>query len=188
MKKRSVIITASVAAALVTTSAGALFINKPQPQVNNTQSSPSTSTVEPTVTPSPTPTTPVASEPPTPSKSVSPTATPAPSPSTAPTPTNPYTKNSMTGYVYDKRVSVGKVVGAWGLPNSWPALAKQAGLVVDHTPQVYDAAYSGNSIWFVESINADGSVTMTSYNTAYDTGLSTHTFPANQIPSFQFIH
>lgn len=184
VKKKLAVVVATGIILTSAASAGALMVvNNKQPQKATAENIP----VQTSVTPEPTstPNTPVT---PTVSPSSTPTPSTTPTPSPAPTPTNPYSKNSMTGYVFDKRVSAGKVVAAWGLPNTWPAYAKQAGLTVDHSPQLYDAAYSGGGIWFVESINADGTVTMTSYNTPYDSGLTTHIFPANQIPSFQFIH
>lgn len=171
---------------ITATTAGALVVTK---NSNNNQKSNAENITSNEVTNSPTPSvTPAPTETPAPTTSVKPTPSSTPTPSTAPVASNPYPNGTMTNYVYEKRVSAGKVVGSWGNPNTWPSQAKSAGLLVDHTPQVNDAAYSSGGIWFVESVNSDGTVSMTSFNTPYDTGLTTHIFPANQISSFQFIH
>ena len=67
------------------------------------------------------------------------------------------------------------VVLAWGNANYWDDRARMFGYRVDHTPeagsigQLDDALYG--HVWWVESINADGSVNVTEYNNAYATQL-----------------
>lgn len=184
-KKVATLVVGGVLIASATT-AGALMLTKPFDQARqaNIETSPTQNQLpnssqteisgeladtEPTVSPSPTP-------------------TPTPSP-TSSTPTNPYSQETMGYYVFNKRIAAGKVAGSWGLPNSWVSSAKNAGLAVDRVPQKYDAGVAGGTVWFVESVNDDGSIVVTSYNTgALGTGLATRTIPTNQFTVWQFIH
>ena len=64
---------------------------------------------------------------------------------------------------------------AWGNANNWDDRARLYGYRVDHIPepgsigQIDDTLYG--HVWWVESINADGSVNVTEYNNAYATFL-----------------
>lgn len=64
---------------------------------------------------------------------------------------------------------------AWGHANSWDDVARAYGYRVDHVPepdsigQIDDSLYG--HVWWVESVNADGSVNVTEYNNAYATFL-----------------
>ena len=67
------------------------------------------------------------------------------------------------------------VILAWGNANYWDDRARLYGYRVDHTPeagsigQLDDRLYG--HVWWVESVNADGSVNVTEYNNAYATYL-----------------
>lgn len=64
---------------------------------------------------------------------------------------------------------------AWGNANYWDDRARLYGYRVDHSPeagsvgQLDDALYG--HVWWVESVNSDGSVNVTEYNNAYATQL-----------------
>lgn len=120
---------------------------------------------------------------------VTPTSSPTPTPEPSQGPVNTYAEDSMGYYVFNKRVAAGKVVGNWGFANSWAHFAKEAGLVVDRSPQKNDAAIAGQGIWFVESVNEDGSFVVSSYNAGtYGPGHVTRTVPAVQTQAWLFIH
>lgn len=94
------------------------------------------------------------------------------------------------------------VAAAWGNAYSWDNNARAAGYRVDHNPapgtigQVDGGAY-GHVFW-VESVNADGSINVTEYNNAYATYLysgdmhygdfGSRTIPAGEIWQYNFIH
>lgn len=91
---------------------------------------------------------------------------------------------------------------AWGNANTWDDYARAYGYRVDHKPepgsigQVDDALYG--HVWWVESINADGSVNVTEYNNAYATFLysgdhhygdfGARTMTAAQAAQYNYIH
>lgn len=182
-KKVATVVVSGVVITSATT-AGALMITNPFENAKKANVESSTQQ-EPEVT-----TTPVTVEEPVePTQSVVPTTSPSLSPTTTPDPVNTYAEETMMYYVFNKRIASGKVAGNWGFPNSWPTLAKNAGLAVDRVPQKYDAAVGGQGVWFVESVNSDGSITISSYNAGtFGPGESTRTIPSNQIPAWQFIH
>ncbi len=90
---------------------------------------------------------------------------------------------------------------SWGNANTWDDVGRAKG-IVDRTPAPKtiaqtDAGWAGHVFW-VESINADGSLNVTEYNNWYATGLYTgnyhmHDFggrvvPASEVSSYNYIH
>lgn len=91
---------------------------------------------------------------------------------------------------------------AWGNANYWDDRARLYGYTVDHTPeagaigQIDDRLYG--HVWWVESVNADGSVNVTEYNNAYATMLysgdfhygdfGSRTMSAAQAAQYNYIH
>ncbi len=91
---------------------------------------------------------------------------------------------------------------AWGNAYSWDDGARAYGYRVDHTPepdsigQVDDGPY-GHVFW-VESVNYDGSIDITEYNNYWSTGQLTGSYhmgdfgsrkiPASQVGSYNYIH
>ncbi len=78
-------------------------------------------------------------------------------------------------YVGWKAYETYGVALAWGNANSWDDKARLFGYRVDHTPEPgsigqVDGGIYGH-VWWVESINSDGSVNVTEYNNAYATQL-----------------
>lgn len=90
----------------------------------------------------------------------------------------------------------------WGNAYSWDDVARRLGYTVDHTPaedtigQVDAGAY-GHVFW-VESVNADGSINVTEYNNAYATSLysgqyhygdfGSRRISSNELWQYNFIH
>lgn len=75
---------------------------------------------------------------------------------------SPYPVDSPHGYVYDKREKAGKTVGLWGTARTWVQYARTAGVAVDKNPQVGDAYPVGDSLYYVEAVNAN-SITVSNY-------------------------
>lgn len=91
---------------------------------------------------------------------------------------------------------------AWGNANTWDDNARRYGYTVDHNPepgsigQVDSGTYG--HVWWVESINADGSVNITEYNNATSTKLysgvyqwgdfGARTMTAAQAKQYNYIH
>lgn len=91
---------------------------------------------------------------------------------------------------------------SWGNANDWDDVARYYGYRVDHNPepgsigQIDDALYG--HVWWVESINADGSVNVTEYNNAWATYLysgdhhygdfGARTMTAAQAAQYNYIH
>lgn len=94
------------------------------------------------------------------------------------------------------------IAAAWGNAYSWDDVAKMLGYKVDHTPaedtigQVDGYPY-GHVFW-VESVNADGSINVTEYNNAYATYLysgvsrygdfGSRRISKNELWQYNFIH
>lgn len=94
------------------------------------------------------------------------------------------------------------VAAAWGNAYSWDDVARAIGYVVDHTPaedtigQVDGYPY-GHVFW-VESVNSDGSINVTEYNNAYATYLysgvsrygdfGSRKISKNELWQYNFIH
>ena len=94
------------------------------------------------------------------------------------------------------------VVLAWGNAYNWDDRARAAGYTVNHTPaagtigQVDGGAY-GHVFW-VESVNGDGSINVTEYNNAYATYLysghshygdfGSRTISAGEVGRYNYIH
>lgn len=95
----------------------------------------------------------------------------------------------------------GKVL-AWGNAYSWDDRARSYGYVVDHNPEAdsigqVDGGQYGHVFW-VESVNGDGSINVTEYNNAYATQLysgifrygdfGARTISASEVRQYNYIH
>ena len=94
------------------------------------------------------------------------------------------------------------LVLAWGNAYNWDNRARAAGYTVDRNPEAgtigqVDSGVYGHVFW-VESINGDGSINVTEYNNSYATYLysgSSHfgdfgarTIPASEVSNYNYIH
>lgn len=91
---------------------------------------------------------------------------------------------------------------SWGHAYSWDDNARRNGYVVDRTPAVdtigQDDGYPYGHVFWVESVNADGSINVTEYNNAYATQLysgvfqygdfGARTIPAYKVGNYNYIH
>ncbi len=87
----------------------------------------------------------------------------------------------------------GRVAPAWGNAYSWDDAARALGYTVDHNPssgsvgQIDGGAY-GHVFW-VEGVNADGSINITEYNAWPRYGdFNSRTIPASQVGIYNYIH
>ena len=91
---------------------------------------------------------------------------------------------------------------SWGNAYSWDDAARAAGYVVDHTPAPNTIGqvdgYPYGHVFWVESVNSDGSISVTEYNNAYATYLysgdmhygdfGARTISADDLWQYNFIH
>ena len=106
---------------------------------------------------------------------------------------NAYAWGNCTWYVYNRRSDIGSF---WGNASSWAISARAAGYRVDSTPTVgaiaqWNSGAAGSSYWghvgIVESINGDGTITITDMNHNGGLGkITTRTIPISN-PS-NYIH
>lgn len=113
-----------------------------------------------------------------------------PTPTTTPAPqvANPYTENSSEWYVFKRRTDVNRPLpGGLGSGYTWDDRAFALGLTVDHSVEVgavacINSSRSGGSVAIVDTINADGSITV-----SYMTDL-TKTLTPEQAGLIYYIH
>lgn len=107
---------------------------------------------------------------------------------------NKYDYGYCTWYAYNRRAELGRPVGSfWGNAATWASYARGSGYLVNNTPQVGAVMQAGGYGGFghvavVESVGADGSVTVSEMNYAGWNVLSTRTIPAGQASSYNYIH
>lgn len=104
---------------------------------------------------------------------------------------NAYAWGNCTWYVYNRRPDIGSF---WGNASSWAASARAAGYLVDQNPTVGAIAqwnaYAGGSygwghVGVVESVNGDGTVTISDMNYAGALGrVTTRTVPASSVSNY----
>lgn len=119
-----------------------------------------------------------------------------PSASAAAVTGNRYDYGYCTWYVYNRRAQLGRPVGSlWGNAVSWVNYARSSGYTVNNTPAVGAVLQIGGSfaggyghVAVVESIGADGSVTVSEMNYVGWNITSTRTIPAGQASSYNYIH
>nr|WP_068129859.1 LysM peptidoglycan-binding domain-containing protein [Nosocomiicoccus ampullae] len=112
---------------------------------------------------------------------------------------NNYAWGWCTWHVFEKRAQIGsKIGGTWGNANDWLASASSLGYTINNTPSVGAIAHSypGTNgagsyghVAFVESINGDGSITISEMGWNGTVGVvSYRTIPASQVSTFNYIH
>jgi surface antigen len=110
---------------------------------------------------------------------------------------NRYAYGNCTWYAYERRVQLGLPVGSfWGNAATWAMYARTAGYRVDNTPSVGAIAqwnaYQGGSYYaghvgIVESVNSDGSITISEMNYLYNFNrVTSRTISPSSV--YNFIH
>ena len=110
---------------------------------------------------------------------------------TSSTKNNFYTAGQCTWYVYDK--VNGAIGSTWGNANNWANAARAAGYTVNHNAEagsiLQTTAGSLGHVAYVESVNSDGSITISEMNYtggAYVT--DTRTISASEVSAYNYIH
>jgi surface antigen len=107
---------------------------------------------------------------------------------------NRYDYGYCTWYAYNRRAQLNHPVGSfWGNASSWASYARGSGYLVNNSPEVGAVLQSGGygglgHVAVVESVGADGSVTVSEMNYAGWNVISTRTIPAGSASAFNYIH
>lgn len=107
---------------------------------------------------------------------------------------NRYDFGYCTFYAYNRRAELGRPVGSfWGNASSWASYARASGYLVNNSPEVGAVLQTGGyggygHVAVVESVGADGSVTVSEMNYAGWNVISTRTIPAGQASGYNYIH
>jgi len=108
---------------------------------------------------------------------------------------NRYAYGYCTYYAYAKRVAAGLPVGSnWGNATTWASRARASGFAVDKNPRAGDIFQTSDGgggyghAGYVESVNADGSITVSEMNYTGWNRISGRTIPAGSTGQFNYIH
>jgi len=106
---------------------------------------------------------------------------------------NKYAFGNCTWYAYERRMQLGRPVGSfWGNAATWAMYARAAGYRVDNTPEVGAVMQNGGGyghVAVVESVNADGSITISEMNYAGNFNrVTSRTVGAGSVGGFNYIH
>lgn len=108
---------------------------------------------------------------------------------------NRYAFGNCTWYAYERRMELGRPVGSfWGNASTWATYARAAGYRVDNVPEAgavaqwnaYQggAGYAGH-VAIVESVNGDGSITVSEMNYLYNFDrVTSRTIPASSVSNY----
>lgn len=111
---------------------------------------------------------------------------------------NRYAYGNCTYYAYDRRAAIGRPIGSfWGNAATWAAAARASGYTVNNTPapgavaqwNAYSDPWIGyyGHVGIVESVNSDGTVTITEMNNGAYGGfniVNRRTIPANSVSNY----
>ena len=108
---------------------------------------------------------------------------------------NAYAFGNCTWYAYERRAQLGRGIGSfWGNASTWAMNGAAAGFAVNKTPapgaiMQNGGGYAGyGHVAIVESMNPDGSITVSEMNYAGFNVVSNRTVPASEINRYNFIH
>ena len=106
---------------------------------------------------------------------------------------NRYAFGNCTWYAYERRMQLGRPVGSfWGNAATWAMYAQAAGYTVNNTPAVGAVMQNGGGyghVAIVESVNSDGSITISEMNYAGNFNrVTSRTVGAASVGSFNYIH
>ena len=106
---------------------------------------------------------------------------------------NRYAFGNCTWYAYERRMQLGRPVGSfWGNAATWAAYARAAGYLVNNTPAVGAVMQNGGGyghVAIVESVNSDGSITISEMNYAGNFNrVTSRTVSAGAAAGFTYIY
>lgn len=108
---------------------------------------------------------------------------------------NAYALGNCTWYAYERRAELGRPIGSfWGNASTWGINGAAAGFTVNKTPapgaiMQNGGGYAGyGHVAIVESMNPDGSITVSEMNYAGFNVVSSRTVPASDFSKYSFIH
>lgn len=106
---------------------------------------------------------------------------------------NRYAFGNCTSYAYERRLALGRPVGSfWGNAATWAMYARSAGYLVNNTPAVGAVMQNGGGyghVAIVESVNPDGSITVSEMNYAGNFNrVTSRTVGAGTAAGFTYIH
>jgi surface antigen len=106
---------------------------------------------------------------------------------------NRYAFGNCTWYAYERRAQLGRPVGSfWGNAATWAMYARAAGYLVNNTPAVGAVMQNGGGyghVAIVESVNSDGSITISEMNYAGNFNrVTSRTVDAGSVGAFSYIH
>ena len=106
---------------------------------------------------------------------------------------NKYAFGNCTWYAYERRAQLGRPVGSfWGNAATWAGYARAAGYLVNNTPAVGAVMQNGGGyghVAIVESVNGDGSITISEMNYAGNFNrVTSRTVSAGDAAGFNYIH
>ena len=106
---------------------------------------------------------------------------------------NRYAFGNCTWYAYERRAQLGRPVGSfWGNAATWASGARAAGYVVNNTPAVGAVMQNGGGyghVAIVESVNSDGSITVSEMNYAGNFNrVTSRTVSPGVAAGFTYIH
>lgn len=106
---------------------------------------------------------------------------------------NRYAFGNCTWYAYERRLQLGRAVGSfWGNAATWAMYARAAGYPVNNTPEVGAVMQNGGGyghVAIVESVNSDGSITISEMNYAGNFNrVTSRTVSAGTASGFTYIH
>lgn len=105
---------------------------------------------------------------------------------------NAYAYGNCTWYAFERRKQLGRPIGSfWGNGADWARSGAAAGFAVNKSPAPGAIMQNGGGyghVAIVESLNPDGSITVSEMNYAGFNVVSNRTIPASQIGRYNFIH
>lgn len=106
---------------------------------------------------------------------------------------NRYAPGYCTWYAYERRMKLGRPIGSfWGNAATWAMYARSAGYLVNNSPAVGAIMQNGGGyghVAIVESVNSDGSLTISEMNYAGNFNRTTsRTVGAGAAAGFTYIH
>lgn len=105
---------------------------------------------------------------------------------------NAYAYGNCTWYAFERRKELGRPIGSfWGNGADWARSGAAAGFAVNKSPAPGAIMQNGGGyghVAIVESLNPDGSITVSEMNYAGFNVVSNRTIPASQIGRYNFIH